>query len=54
MYRGRVDLARERGLPITAEESGRGATDPPRVLVAVTQALKRRKDQRTGAGPAGG
>jgi hypothetical protein len=52
-YRRRVALARERGLPMTAEESGRSATDPLRVLVATTQALKRRMDQRAGAGPAG-
>jgi hypothetical protein len=54
MYRRRVALARERGLPLMPEESGRTATDSLRVLVAVTQAVKRRMDQRAGAGPAGG
>jgi hypothetical protein len=49
VYRRRVALAQERGLPTTAEESGHQRTDPPRVLVATTQTLKRRMDQRAGA-----
>jgi hypothetical protein len=53
-YRRRVALARERGLPLTAEETGRHATGPLRVLVATTRALKRRMDQRAGTGSAGG
>jgi hypothetical protein len=53
MYRRRVALARARGLPVTAEESGRSATDPLGVLVATTQALKRRMGRRAGAGPGG-
>jgi hypothetical protein len=50
-YRRRVALARERGFPVEPEEAGRGADDPLPVLVAVTQALKRRMDQRGPPGP---
>ena len=48
-YRRPVALARERGAPVTAEESGHRPTDPLPELVAAAQALKRRMDLRAGA-----